>query len=335
MRRLSNKSIYNFTYDHRVHLLLTLLFVLIFALVFASVTTADYEPSETVEASSESHVRMSDGCLCFVESDGVRSAYTINTKLRVADLLKAAGVTLDENDFSVPALDEQVKDKMTVKITRVNTCTLVDEATIPYKTIRIDDPELFVGSEVTETEGMNGIAAVTYSLVFQNGIEVSREEIKEECLLAPVDEIIRHGTKPFDAAWDADGAHCDPATFIVSDVPAEEGGGVITLADGTVLNYKTVVPVSATAYTTERQSFKITYTGTVAHVGGIAVDPRVIPLGTRMYVVAEDGTWTYGYAKAEDIGGGIKGNRIDLFYDTYNECIYFGVRRALVYIIDD
>jgi len=65
----------------------------------------------------------------------------------------------------------------------------------------------------------------------------------------------------------------------------------------------------------------------------ISVDPKVIPLGTEMFIVAADGTWVYGYALAGDTGGFIKGNRIDLFYDTRDECITFGRQDAIVYIL--
>jgi len=72
----------------------------------------------------------------------------------------------------------------------------------------------------------------------------------------------------------------------------------------------------------------------VARVGAIAVDPKVIPLGTKMYILSSGGTWIYGVAVAEDTGGSIKGYKIDLFFDTYDECINFGVRSAAVYILE-
>jgi 3D (Asp-Asp-Asp) domain-containing protein len=97
---------------------------------------------------------------------------------------------------------------------------------------------------------------------------------------------------------------------------------------------ESVFNVSCTAYTTELTDDKITATGTVAKVGTVAVDPKLIPYGTKMYIEAEDGSWVYGYAVAEDCGGGIKGNKIDLFFDTYDECIKFGVRKAVVYIVE-
>ena len=70
-----------------------------------------------------------------------------------------------------------------------------------------------------------------------------------------------------------------------------------------------------------------------ARYGVIAVDPRVIPLGTQLYIEAVDGSWTYGYAVAGDTGGAIKGARIDLFYDSHAQAISFGRRAARVYIL--
>lgn len=59
----------------------------------------------------------------------------------------------------------------------------------------------------------------------------------------------------------------------------------------------------------------------------IAVDPRVIPYGSKVYIEG------YGTYIAEDCGGGIKGNMIDIYMNTYNECIQFGRRKAKVYIV--
>lgn len=114
----------------------------------------------------------------------------------------------------------------------------------------------------------------------------------------------------------------------------DDKDGWITTATGETVHYSRIVHVSATAYTTESAYNKITATGSVARVGAIAVDPTVIPYGTRMYVVSEYGNWIYGYATAEDCGGGIKGHKVDLFFDTYDECIQFGVRNAQIYILD-
>ena len=69
-------------------------------------------------------------------------------------------------------------------------------------------------------------------------------------------------------------------------------------------------------------------------MGAIAVDPNVIPLGSKLYIVSADGEYLYGYCVAEDTGGAIKGNTVDLYYNTYDECIQFGRRDVLVYVIE-
>ena len=64
------------------------------------------------------------------------------------------------------------------------------------------------------------------------------------------------------------------------------------------------------------------------------MDPSVIPLGTKMYIVSSDGSVVYGLCTAEDTGGAIKGNKVDLYYDTRAECLKFGRRSVDVYILE-
>ena len=77
----------------------------------------------------------------------------------------------------------------------------------------------------------------------------------------------------------------------------------------------------------------LTYTGTTVHVGTVAVDPRYIPYGTRMFIIASDGSYVYGVAEAEDCGGDIKGDRVDLYLPTFDECIQFGRRECTIYFL--
>ena len=116
----------------------------------------------------------------------------------------------------------------------------------------------------------------------------------------------------------------EPSTAPVSS------GNTITTSDGQVLSYSSTLSVQATAYT----GGGVTATGTSARYGAIAVDPSVIPYGTKMYIVSDDGKWIYGVATAEDCGGAIKGNIIDLYFDDYNTCIQFGRRNCTVYILN-
>ena len=74
-----------------------------------------------------------------------------------------------------------------------------------------------------------------------------------------------------------------------------------------------------------------TASGTAVHRGTVAVDRSVIPLGTRMYIVTKKG-YVYGLSTAEDTG--VRGNKIDLYFDTYQQCINFGRQECLVYILE-
>ena len=116
-----------------------------------------------------------------------------------------------------------------------------------------------------------------------------------------------------------------------SDPEPTDSGNTITTENGEVLTYTSTMSVEATAYT----GGGITATGTSARYGAIAVDPTVIPYGTKMYIVSDDGKWIYGVATAEDCGGAIKGHIIDLYFDDYSTCIQFGRRNCTVYILDD
>ena len=82
------------------------------------------------------------------------------------------------------------------------------------------------------------------------------------------------------------------------------------------------------------RGYGITASGTTARPGTVAVDPRVIPLGTRLYVESLDGTSDYGFAIAEDTGGAIKGHKIDLFFQSSSQAWSDGRRNVKIYILD-
>ena len=89
--------------------------------------------------------------------------------------------------------------------------------------------------------------------------------------------------------------------------------------------------MTATAYTAGHGGADYTTaTGTFVRIGTVAVDKRVIPLGTRMYIVTDDG-YVYGLSTAEDTG--VRGNKVDLYFETYRDCINFGRRGCTVYIL--
>ena len=116
----------------------------------------------------------------------------------------------------------------------------------------------------------------------------------------------------------------------VSLLPVEQEENVLITREGT-FKYIAKFDGECTAYCSGTH----TATGTPVRVGLVAVDPKVIPLKSKLYILAADGTsWMYGYAVAEDTGGAVKGNIVDLYMPDYGDCINFGRRKATIYILE-
>ena len=136
----------------------------------------------------------------------------------------------------------------------------------------------------------------------------------EELESTAVNEVVEYGT-----------AVASTRAGVASVSKNADGSGILTLTDGTTLNFSGVKSMTATAYTAG-------HGGALVKVGTVAVDKNVIPLGTKMYIVAADGSVVYGTAVAADTG--VRGNIVDLYYDTYQQCINFGRRTCNVYILE-
>ena len=209
---------------------------------------------------------------------------------------------------------------------------------VSFTTQRVANPEMEAGQEKVVQEGADGVRSSVYEVVWSNGTELSRQFV-EELSTTAVERIVEYGTKTKAKPASPDKAdpdsilteHGETGGGIASVSENADGSGTLTLKDGTVLNYSGVRTMTATAYTTGHDGVGTrTASGTAVHVGTVAVDKSVLPLGTRMYIVA-GGSVVYGLAVAEDTG--VKGNKIDLYYDTYDECIQFGRRTCTVYIL--
>ena len=240
----------------------------------------------------------------------------------VGELLNRLNLSVSENDTVSQPLDLNTYDGMELRIDRIVTHQETYTAAIPHETTYCEDPTVPEGLEAVLTEGADGELLCTAGVTYVNGRENRRVVLTETVTKAPVTEIVGVGTgAPVDTA--------DPKAMpVIAD-------GYITLPTGEVLTYTDTATIRATAYThTDAGCDMITATGTTVRIGTVAVDPRVIPYGTRMYIVSNDGKYIYGVSAAEDCGGGIKGNRLDLYFPTTSECFQFGVRGCTVYFLD-
>lgn len=98
------------------------------------------------------------------------------------------------------------------------------------------------------------------------------------------------------------------------------------LANGVPSHYKKWMDMESSAYSAADSS-GYTARGNALRRGFVSVDPNVIPLGTELFIEG------YGYAIADDIGGAIQGNRIDVAMDSHYEAIQWGRRTVRVYIL--
>lgn len=265
----------------------------------------------TAECGEVTEVVIDRAAHAYVMVDGdAKAAYTQGNT--VAEFLAEQNISLSELDVVVPALDTAVYNGLVVRITRYVVAEEVVSEEIPFETETRENSELLKGKTQIAVEGQNGVKEYVYQVTYENGIEKSRELVEERVAKEPVTQVKEIGTKKPAAK----------KNLKVSSVSAS-------------LNYSNVIQVKATAY--DPSAGTRTATGQKAQVGIIAVDPRVIPLGTKLYVESADGgkSWVYGYCVAGDTGGAIKNNRIDLFFNTNQEARNFGVRQANVYILAD
>ena len=250
----------------------------------------------------------------YVSVDGQELEF-MTYKDTVRDVLKDNSIELFEDDrLEGASLDDKITEGMHLKIVRVEEKILTENEQIPYDVVSRANSKMEKGKQKTITDGKEGVKQKSFKVVIEDGNEVSRELLKEEVVSSPVDKVVEYGT------------YEQPKT-----------------SRGKPLNYKKVLDMRATAYTASYEDtgkhpdhphFGITYTGVKAKRGVIAVDPKVIPLGTRVYIEGVGNTPDYGYAVAADIGGAIKGNLIDLYMEDPKESKKWGIRKVKVYILD-
>lgn len=193
-----------------------------------------------------------------------------------------------------------------------------------YTTSYVTDYTIPKGETVVLQEGSDGFRDVTYEVIYADGGLVSRHAVAVSDGTV-VNEIIATGTL-VKAASEGD--------TIDSVIEYEDGSGYLLLKSGDSLHFTGSMNVTCTAYNSgEPLVGTITATGTTVHVGVVAVDRRVIPLGTTMFITTLDGSYTYGMGHAEDTG--VFGKHVDLYMDTMWEMNQFGRRASIVYFLDD
>lgn len=223
----------------------------------------------------------------------------------LSSMLTAEGITLKAEDKIQPDKEAKLTEGLKVEIVRVETKTFTESEPIDFSTIvKVDNNLPNVQKKVLQ-EGKAGEKQITTNVVYENGVEVSKTVVSEAVVSKPVDKIVAQGTLP--------------------TLPVSRGGNPVA--------YTKKFTARATAYWAVRGIGK-TYTasGRLAvrdpkGTSTIAVDPSLIPYGTKLYVE------NYGFAIAADTGTAIKGEKIDVYFNTLDEAKRWAVKYVNVYIL--
>ena len=247
-----------------------------------------------------------------IDNNGVVKTYKTSCKT-VKELLSDLKIKVDDDDIVIPDLDTELKSEGKISIIKVDVKVIEKEVEAPFKTIKKKNKELTHKQSRILIQGVNGKNKVKCKEYYAGDKLIKEEVIHVETLVKPIDQVFEEGTK---------------------DVFTNDRGDFTA---------RKAIKMVATAYEAGPRStgkrpgdkgYGITASGARAKRGTVAVDPRVIPLGTKLYVKSlTPGVPDYGFAIAQDTGGAIKGNKIDLFMDTVWECLQFGRRPVMVYIL--
>ncbi len=226
--------------------------------------------------------------------------------LRVKDVLEKLNIAYDPSkDKIYPLETSTLYPGLEIKVSRLIVKVIKVKKAIPFEVIKTLSSRLPRGRELIKKPGQPGLAVQTFKIVYLGGKEIDRKLIASKVTKKPINQLVLVGSRK-------------KAKVARSYTSALR----VAVARGTRF-----LVMWATAYVPGHGCGYRTSTGRKATYGIAAVDPRVIPLGTRLYIPG------YGYAVAADTGGSIKGNRIDLCFNSLKEARNFGRRQIKVYIL--
>ena len=229
-------------------------------------------------------------------NDGGEEKQVWTTEGTVSDLLSQESIELNELDRIEPEESVAVTSDTAVTITRIEKVTDIVEETIDYSTVTKKDNNLTEGKKKVVDAGEAGLVEKKYEVTLENGVEVKRELVSEEVKKESKKRVVAVGAKQ------------------IQQLASRSGNN----SSGKTLS------MEATAYNWDCNScdgrgFTATGYNVKANPDGVvAVDPNIIPLGTKLYVEG------YGYAVARDTGRDIKGDRIDLHMRSIGEALTYG-----------
>ena len=249
-----------------------------------------------------------------IDIDGVPRMVSTE-KETIGELLTELENTIDTDYFLENAEEsDPIESMMTISLTSVTEKTVASTESVPFKTVERKNDLMDYGEKRVVQEGKNGEKSVISKEIYHGSELIDTKFVEEKILTPATDKIIEVGTRKEEPK------KAEPAKPAKTSNPS---GNVINGRE-----YSKVLKVKATAYTPyDGGCTGMTASGTRAGFGTIAVDPKVIPMGSKIYIPG------YGVGTALDTGGAIKGNKIDVCYMTKGEAFNWGVKNLNIYIL--
>jgi uncharacterized protein YabE (DUF348 family) len=240
-----------------------------------------------------------------ISTDG-RILRTRTRRHTVGDVLAQEGIALMGKDYSLPSSNTPIVEDMTIRVVRIREALEIEQEPIPFETNWVPDPDMLLDTQQVVQSGESGVIKRRYRVTYEDGQQEVAHVMEDEWVdHTPSNKVIAYGTK-----------------IAVQTLETPDG----------TFEYWRHFRVLATSYSAatsgkskDHPRYGITRTGLKAGYGIIAVDPKVIPLWSEVYVPG------YGKALAGDTGGTILGRHIDLGFDEDEPPLWY--RWVDVYVL--
>ena len=280
------------------------------ALEAAGVTMSEHDEIEVSE--DESTITINRAMTVEVKADGTSTLlYMVDGT--VEDALKKAEVSVGKYDTINAEMTAPITDGISIEIDRVAYREYTVNETIPFTTNTKYTNVLAPGKVIVNKSGANGSKTITYRETIVNGQVVETEKVSEKVVKNAVTKEVLKGS-----------SYGTPLSKAPFDIKLD--------AKNQPVSYKKAYTYkSCTAYSIGTRGAS----GMKLGVGTVAVDPKIIPYGTKLWITSADGKYVYGYAVAADTGSFIYGGKTfaDLYFGSYTEACHFGRRTLNIYVI--
>lgn len=275
----------------------------------AGISTGLHDRIVYTESISGASIYVNRAFAVYLQADGSTSTNQV-THGTVKDLLAASKVQLGPDDFVEPALETPLDEGLYVRVYRVKYVQDIRQEQLSQQELQ-ELAEL--GQQVATSFG--GLYYVTYQDRIVNGLVAQSQVLA----VAPITQRVDDDT---------------PAAAFGARSRIEGFDDIQLGEDGMPLQYSKIMEEAVcTAYSSSGGRGA---SGLGLYCGTVAVDPSVIPYGTRLYIASADGQYVYGFAIATDTGTALVQGHvdIDLYFETNAECREFGKRLLRVYVLD-